>query len=229
MITVLSLWERVNQMAAKYQSGQTVVDTFNGALAEVQAEIYNDLSSYYQVNEKVRALLNPWVKTTNGTFTAGSFTSADAQFDRVVSIGITDGSNPATILYEVNPITEGELVYANRIPQRKPDASKKRVYYFMGGLNIIKTAPNTVALPFVMYYLSYPTVANIAFTYSEVNDEYIMTYSGTSVNLGWAPDAFNIILYKMLEKYGVETRDLWIAEYSRLGISKPVINQGGNE
>lgn len=229
MIAVLDLWNRVNQYAQKFQSGQTVVDTFNGALAEVQAEIYNDLSPFYQENEKVRGLLNVWVKVVNATFTAGSYTSGDAQFDRVVSMAITDGNTPPVMLYEINPITEGELVYANRIPQRKPDPSKKRVYYFMDGPLIIKAAPNTVALPFIMYYLTYPTLAKIAFTYSVVSDEYVMAYdSGNSTNLAWTTDAFNIILYKMLEKYGEETRDQWISEYSRLGISKPILNTGGN-
>jgi len=230
MIAVLDLWNRVNQYASKYMSGQTIVDTFNGALAEVQAEIYNDLSPFYQENEKVRGLLNVWVKSVNATFAAGSYTSGDTQFDRVVSMAITDGNTPPIMLYEVNPITEGELVYANRIPQRKPDPTKKRVYYFMDGPLIIKTAPNTIALPFIMYYLSYPTLAKIAFTYTEVDDEYVMTYDdANSDDLGWVIDAYNIILYKMLEKYGVETRDQWTAEYAKLGLAKPVLNTGGNQ
>jgi len=230
MISVLTLWERVNQMAQKYQSGQTVVDTFNGALAEVQAEIYNDLSSYYQVNEKVRALLNPWVKNVAATFTTGLYTSNDAQFDRVISIAIRDTQNPPNILYAVNPITEGELVYADQIPQRKPDLAKKRVYYLMAGPATIEIFPKPGTVPAIVYYLSYPTLAKIAFTYNLTNDEYVMTYdAGNSTQLGWALDAFNIILYKMLEKYGVETRDQWIEEYSRLGISKPILNQGGNQ
>lgn len=230
MIAVLDLWNRVNQYAQKYASGQTVVDTFNGALAEVQAEVYNDLSPFYQQNEKVRGLLNVWVKNINATFTSGSYTSVDPQFDRVVSMAITEGATPPVMLYEINPITEGELVYANRIPQRKPDPAKKRVYYFMDGPVTINAAPNTVALPFIMYYLTYPTEAKIAFTYSLTNDEYIMTYdAGNSTDLEWVTDAFNIILYKMLEKYGVETRDQWIEEYSRLGISKPILNTGGNQ
>jgi hypothetical protein len=233
MIAVLDLWNRVNQYAAKYQSGQAVVATFNAALAEVQAEVYNDLSPYYQVNEKVRGLLNVWVKVLNATFSAGAYTmpngNNDPEFDRVISLAITNGSNPATILYEVNPITEGELVYANRIPQRAPDATKKRVYYLMDGPLTINVRPQTVNLPFVLYYLVYPTKSEIAFTYTETDDEDVMTYDeDNSTNLGWSKDAFNIILYKMLEKYGIETRDQWTAEYARMGLAKPILNQGGN-
>ncbi len=232
MIEVLSLWTRVNQYASKYQSGQLVVDAFNSSLAEVQNEVYNDLSPFYQTNEKVRGLLNVWVKSLNDTFVSGSFEmpsgDGDPQFDRVVSMAITDGANPPVIQYEINPITEGELVYANRIPQRKPDASKKRVYYLMDGPLIIKTAPNTVALPFLLYYLCYPATAKIAFTYTQTDDEDIMTYdAANSVDLEWAKDAFNILLYKMLEKYGIDTRDQWVSEYARIGISKPILNAGG--
>ena len=230
MISVLTLWERVNQYAAKYQSGQTVVDTFNGALAEVQAEIYNDLSPFYQENEKVRGLLNPWVKSVSATFVTGSYTSNDPLFDRVISIAIRDTQIPPNILYAVAPITESELVYANQIPQRKPDLSKSRVYYLMNGTTTIEIFPKPGTVPAIIYYLSYPSEAKIAFTYTEVNDEYVMTYdAANSDDLAWVTDAYNIILYKMLEKYGVETRDQWIEEYSRLGISKPVLNAGGNQ
>lgn len=233
MIAVLDLWNRTNQYAQKYMSGQTVVATFNAALAEVQAEIYNDLSPYYQQNEKVRGLLNVWVKSLRANFIGGAFTMpsgpTDPQFDRIVSLAITDGANPPTIQFEVNPITEGELVYANRIPQRKPDVSKKRVYYLMDGPLVINVLPQTVALPFLLYYLCYPTKAEIAFTYTSTSDEDVMAYNSVaSTDLLWSKDAFNIILYKMLEKYGIETRDQWVEEYAKYGLAKPILNQGGN-
>lgn len=225
--TVLDLWTRVNQYSAKYQSGQNVVAAFNASLTEVQNEIYNDLSPFYQGNEKVRGLLAPWVKSISATFTNGVYTTADAQFDRPLAISATDGTN---LIYDIAPITEGELVSYTLIPQRKPDLAKKRVYYLMATPTVIHIFPKPASLPFLMYYLGYPTLAKIAFTYTETDDEDVMTYdAGNSTQLGWSQDAFNIILYKMLEKYGIDTRDQWIAEYSRLGISKPILNTGGNQ
>jgi len=235
MIEVITIWQRINQYASKYQSGVVVADTFNAALAETQLEIYNDLSQFYQVNEKVRGLLNPWVKVANtpvanGVIDMATVVADDEEFDRVVAMGVTSGTSPYTSLYEINPITEGELVYVNRVPQRQPDLNAKRVYFLMDGATTINLAPIVSTLPTKIYYLIFPTEAHIAFTYTVTDDEDIMTYdAGDSVNLAWTKDAENIIIYKMLQKYGITSRDSWIAEYSRLGIDSALFMQQGGK
>lgn len=235
MIKVLDLWTRLNQYSAKYQSGAVVVDTFNAALAETQAEIYNDLSDFYQTNEKVRGLLGPWVKKINQLIINGilDMTSAideDDEFDRIVAMGVTDGAILSVSLYEINPITEGELVYTSRIPQRKPDQTKKRIYFMMDGATIINLFPVIASIPCLIYYIVFPTEAKIAFTYTETDDEDVMTYSPTdSIDLAWTKDAENIIIYKMLQKYGITSRDNWVAEYSKIGIDTSIFMQQGDK
>lgn len=220
------LWKRLNDYAAKYQSGLNVVATFNNALAEVQLEVFSDLSPYYQTNEKVRLLLAPWVKSAFYSSVNGSFTvlSNQGKFERVISMGVHDTTDTTKILYEINPITEGELVMVNRLPQRRPSIAKRKVYYIMDTSNVIRTRPTASSLPVFLYYLVYPSEAKIAFTYSVSQNEDIMTYdAGNSIDLLWSEDAANIILYKMLEKFGISDREPWLAEYAKLGVSKPVL------
>lgn len=230
----LDLWQRINQYGQKYMSGQQVVDTFNGALSEVQNEVFSMLSPYYSTNEKVRAILAVWVKSVNASATNGAYAipsgDDDPQFDRVISLGVTDIATPPNILYEINPISEGELVFASRMPQRAPDLSKKRVYYLVDAPTTVNFFPKPASLPFLMYYLVFPDEAKIAFTFSETDDEDIMTYDpDNSVQLKWTKDARNLILYKMLEKYGVTVREQLLQEYSRLGLTEMLAqpNNGG--
>jgi hypothetical protein len=46
-----------------------------------------------------------------------------------------------------------------------------------------------------------------------------MTYdAGNTVDLAWPSSAANLILYKMLEKYGVSVREQLLQEYAKYGI-----------
>jgi hypothetical protein len=219
MVSTYWIWQRIAQYSVKYQSGQDVVDTFNGALDEVQKEIFSDLSPLYQTNEKVRLLLQPWVRSGDFVATNGSFNIPDNneyKFSRIVAI--STGAAGA-YGFSVSPITEGELVMYNQIPQRKPDASKNRYYYKVSDPAIVNIYPADVSTPVIVHYLAYPKQAKIAFTYTEVEDEYVQNLNAdNTVDLLWTPDAANIILYKMLEKYGITTRDQWVSEYAKYGV-----------
>lgn len=224
MIQVNQLWKRTGQYGVKYQAGQNLVDAFNGALDEVQLELYNQLAPIYQSNEKVRSLLAVWVKKQYDTASNGTYTVGNSQglFDRVVGMSVTDTTAPTpNILYAIEPIMEAELTYAARIPQRAPSLAKKRVYYLVDGPTTINLYPAAASIPFLLFYLVFPTAAYIAFTYTETDDEYIQTYDPTnSQDLAWTSDAFNLILYMMLDKFGVSVREQLLMEYAKLGLTE---------
>lgn len=220
MIAVLFLWNRIDAYGAKYQSGTDTVAYFNSALAEVQLEIYNEFSPLYDQNEKVKDLLNFWVKQQAGTSAPDGTQSIGTDpeiVERPLSIGYTDGTN---ILFQIPEVSESELIAIARIPQRAPNVAKKIVYYrfnIPGALNFYPAAET----PYFAFYFIYPTPANIAFTFTETDDEDIMTYdSVNSVDLEWPESATNLILYKMLEKYSINVREELLEEYSRYGITQ---------
>jgi hypothetical protein len=105
-----------------------------------------------------------------------------------------------------------------RIPQRAPNVANKIVYYRFNSPETVYFYP-AQAIPFSVFYLVYPDEAKIAFTFSETDDEDIMTYDqADSVDLGWPASATNLILYKMLEKYGVQVREQLLQQYAEYGI-----------
>jgi len=224
---VLFLWTRCSDYIQKYQSGAQQVEYFNSKLAEVQSELFNDFSPLYGKNELVKLILDFWVReqtgtsASDGTVTAGT---GDEVVNRPLSIGYTTSGN---IVFQIPSVEESELVASYRIPQRAPNVSKKIVYYRFNTPNSVKFYPS-VAVPFKMFYLIYPTEAHIAFTYTETDDEDVMTYdAANSEDLAWPAAADNLIIYKMLEKIGVSIREQLLQEYSKFGFTQDLAI-GGN-
>ena len=223
------LWKRLADYAKKFQSGMDVVDEFNTRLAEVQLELVNTLAPYYQVNEKVRSIMSIWVRSLSGTSSSTGLIVRPpvvdgVEFMRVLSMGYVNSTG--LMSFDISQTTEGEIVIANRIPQRRPSIAKRIVNYVSVG-NTIQLYPQQ-AIQYSMFYLVYPKEAKIAFAYTSIDDEDVMTLDvANTVNLAWDKTAANIILYMMMEKYGVGNREMLLVEYGKLGINAS-LNEGGS-
>lgn len=219
------LWTRLIQYGQKYQLAAPSVTEFNGNLDEVQREAISLLAPYYQESELVRSLLAPWIRRiydvsdSNGQLLqperVGVEEETSETFFRIISMGVTDSSG--NILFGISPAMEAEIVEMQRIPQRKPDLTKSRAYYLSYD-NVIQLFPPQV-ISYILFYLVYPTKAFIAFTYQLQNGEYIQVYDATnSADLYWDENASNLLLYMLLEKYGISSRDDLLQEYGKLGV-----------
>lgn len=219
MIAVLDIWNRLNDYSQKYQSGVDTVAYFNSKLAEVQVELFNEFSPLYDESDKINTLLDCWVVEQTGSSNSSGVVTVGTSpqvVNRPLAMGLTN--NSGDILFQIPKISESQLVASARIPQRAPNVANKNVYYNFKSPDTLQLYPKVV-IPYDLFYLIYPTAANIAFTYSTVSDEDIMTYdSADSVDLAWPQAAFNLILYLMLEKYGVSVRDEILQEYAKFGI-----------
>lgn len=226
MIGVYSfLWTRLLNYAVKYQLAAPAVQEFNSNLDEVQREAISLLSPHYQSSELVRSLCAPWVRRIYDTCDntgqlnqpqrVGVEEEVTEEFYRVVGMGVTDGNG--NLLYGISPAMEAEIVEMQRIPQRKPDLTKSRAYYINYD-DVIQLYPQQ-SIPYILWYLIYPTQAVLAFTYQLVNGEYVQVYDPlNSVDLFWDKNASNLLLYMLLEKYGISSRDDLLQEYGKLGI-----------
>lgn len=232
MISVYEyLWLGVADYAAKYQSGTSVDDTFNRNLKQSQLEIIADLSPYYQSNEKIKNILDSWVRREYdqsdeygvillpGRETVNEETGET--FLRALALGVTDSSG--TILYEMHSVQENEIFTIQRVPQRSPSIAKKRVYW-LNYDNRIQLYPSE-AIYFSMFYLIYPLEARIAFRTLEDPDtgEFYQEYfPEESIDLQWDEIVAPLFLAKMLEKYGYQNRETVVAEYGKLLASEGV-------
>lgn len=219
------LWKRYLDYSKKYQLQVDTVDDFNTKIAELQLEAITLLGSHYQANEKVRSLLAPWIRRIydtsdqNGQLLQPQRVGVEEEttetFYRLVGMGVTDGNGK--LLYGISPAMEAEIVEFMRIPQRKPDLTKLRAYYINYD-DVIQLYPEQ-EIPYILWYLIYPTAAQLAFTYELVEGEYVQTYDPeNSVDLYWDKNASNLLLYMLLEKYGISSRDDLLAEFGKLGI-----------
>ncbi len=218
MISVKYIWDRLAAYGAKYQSGTDVVAYFNSALAEVQIEVFSDFAPLYDSNEKVKTLLDFWVREQSGT-SDGSGVAALGTPPEVVNRPLSIGYvNSGAVQFAIPYISETELIASSRIPQRVPDVGSKNVYYRFNSPSKLNFYPS-LGIPYKAFYMIYPVPAYIAFIYSSTSDEDIMTYDPTnSQDLQWPQAANNLILYKMLEKYGVTVREEILQEYAKYGI-----------
>lgn len=227
MIAVIDIWNRLADYAAKYQSGTDTVAYFNSKLAEVQIETFNLFSPLYDINEKVKTLLDVWVKEQVGSSTSMGIVSLGTYPDvvnRPLAIGYVSASN---IAFSIPATDETGLIAIARIPQRQPNSANRNVYYRFNSPSLLQFYPKEV-VPYDAFYLTYPTQAYIAFTYSVTSNEDIMTYdAANSRDLGWPQAAFNLIVYGMLEKYGVSVREQLLQEYSKYGITISASMGGG--
>jgi len=223
--TYFFLYERLINYAAKYQLAAPAVDEFNSALKEVQLEAVNILCPLYQTSEKIRTMLSPLVRRiidvsdSNGQLLQPQRVGVEEEttelFYRVVAMAVTD--NNGNMLYGISPAMEAEIVEMQRIPQRKPDLTKSRAYY-IGYDEVIQLYPQQ-QIPYELWYVIYPPDAYIAFNYVLVNGEYVQQYDpGNSSDLSWDPSASNLLLYLMLEKYGISSRDDILQEYAGMGL-----------
>lgn len=213
------LWQSYIGYAKKYQLQVDSVADFNLKVAEVQMEIATILSPHYQENEMVRSYLGPWVRTLTGVTPSTGIISRpqvnSETFYRPLALALTDASG--NIISNIDSVDEDELMVIWRIPQRQPSIAANRLYYTQIG-QTIQIQP-AAAVNYLLYYLVYPTPASVSFTQSVVNGEYVQTHNaGSDVDLGWDPNASNLLLYLLLSKYGVSSRDNLIAEYGKLGI-----------
>lgn len=230
MVAVLYIWDRISAYGQKYQSGAENIAYFNTSLSEVQLELFNDFSVYYGKNEKVNTLMDFWVRQQTGT-TPGTGIDTIGTDPEIVNRILSAGYAPSgAITFGIPAVAENELVAIARIPQRAPNIAKKIAYYRFNSPQTINFYPAAI-IPYLVFYLIYPTEAHIAFTFSETADEDIMTYDdANSVNLAWPASASNLILYLMLEKYGVSVREQLLQEYAQYGVTRSVnAGEGGNK
>lgn len=204
------VYDRLIDYAKKYQSGLDIETDYNSRFAEVQQELTNHLISIVGTNEKAERLLDPLiVSSTTGSPSSGKITRP-TDFLYLLS-GSYDGK-------PIHKLSANQLATYEQIPQRRGDLSKKRVNIAsVDGKWEVK--PDT-ATGISLRYVKVPPLSTIAFTITETADEDIMAYNDSAtVDFVWGEMCIPLIIYMMLEKYGISVREQILMEYAKLGIS----------
>jgi len=213
MISVVALWNQVQQTAKTGTTGYQTQDEFNRDLATAQTRICNVLCDNYDFNSKVEdALFGLLVSQYDFTSSSGIVPTPNDYF-RLIAMWVNiNGTFQLSQKVALNQVP----VYITSFV-RNPDITKNRtIYYYLDGY--IQMLP-MMALQTKLIYCKQPPVANIVLTpESSWNYDYIVPSAGA--DLIWSPMLFNLFVYTMLELLGIEMKDQIIYEYSQLGIPK---------
>lgn len=200
MIDTKQLWQSVTQLAKAGTSGYQSDLEFNNDLNAVQLELLTDLAPHLEGNQMVRDLLYPFLES-------GSISTIPDSYYRYVSATINGK--------QVIPIANNEVDIIKTSPIRSPEASGISYSYSSGGKVSFLTPQG--ASSGTLTYLRYPADASIAFSVISSDDSDLVDVT-TVVPLEWPKSAYNLLLYKMLLRLGVEMKDSLLQEYGSVGV-----------
>ena len=209
-----TLYDRVQDYLKKYQSGFDTVNEYNGKFSEVQYEFANYLISVYGRNERARQYLQPLLLSADVTGSGSGIMQTPTLFMHFLSADYM--SRP------VHMLSVNQLMAFEQIPQRRGDLAKKRVN--LTGINNGWLAKPASAYAITVQYVKHPPVSTIAFTITATADEDILTYDdAATVDFVWSEDCINLLLYMMLSKVGMATREEVISQYAQLGLNQEAV------
>lgn len=207
MISIVRLWESLGEKTKTSTAGYQTQASFNNNIAEVVMSLMNTLSPYYSVNQTVKDLLAPFVVSDVITTDTSGFLEKPDNYYRYLD-SIIDG-NP------VYPIALNEVGIVKKSAVRTPSVAKG-IYFSYQEDNLVKYLPEE-ELEVNFKYLRNPEIPEITLTpTSDEDGDYLVPTSVT--DLDWNDNAFEFILYMMLNKYGFEMKEDLILAYANAGI-----------
>lgn len=205
MIDIVSFWETVQQSAKTGTSGYQSKDEFNRDLHIVQLSAFGTLSPFYSKNQQVQDLLSYFVKTV-------PIGARPGDYGHFVSATVNGKAS-----HPIN-VNQKDIILSSSI--RKPTKENKLCYHYFEENNVHFLLDGTVGG--TMTYLSVPKQAEIDLQeFSDEDSDYVTPISVS--DLEWPQTAYNLLLYLMLERTGLERKEQILMEYSQLGIQRESI------
>ncbi len=219
MTPILTIWNRVKDYAKRDQGGRDTVFDFNGKVNDAQQNALDMLLPFMETNDRVRDILQPFIKIMKGDTDANGVISRPTDLGKVLSMEVNG--------IACYPTNYNEIIVLKQIAQRAPSLEKENAYYLPVG-NDMQFYPE-IKLTYKGIYVSKITPAKLVMQYSEVNNEIVQKVdNAATVNLLWDDNAYSLILNLVLEKYGISSREMVLAEYAKLGVqtalAAPTIN-----
>ncbi|AIM37378.1 hypothetical protein KO02_12260 [Sphingobacterium sp. ML3W] len=209
MISILTIWNRVKDYAKKDQGGRDTVFDFNGKVNDSQQEALDMLLPFMETNDRVKEILQPFIEIMIGETDDDGLIVRPPGISKFLSMEVNE--------IACYPVEYNEIVVLKKIPQRKPSLDNEMTYYLQMGKNMQYYPEEKVNYKGV--YISKITLAKLVMIYDEVNGEIIQSIDAVeTVNLTWDENAYNLLLNLVLEKYGISSREMVLAEYAKLGV-----------
>ena len=226
-ISILRLYNRVNDLAKKDQSGYNTVAEFNDRINQVQLEVIEKVFSIIGLTQRASDFLFPFIKTTTITTsnTGLIIPPPDSLHYLSLSYIYADPVTGNVTNIPMRYLNANEVDITATNPNRNANPVRGRVqYYDSNGSSFVTTNSSCTVL---LRYIMNPPTAQISFTTQSNSQGYYQVFDPiNSIDLIWNDPAYNMIVYLMLEKLGVEIREQFLIEFSQaLGIEREKITK----
>lgn len=211
MIDHVRFYETVGQAARSGSSGYFSGDEWNRNLAAVETDLFNMMAPLYSSNFQVQDMLSPFVKSEEGVLSGGILVKPEG-FSQFISAEIN--GNP------VYPLNLNEVAIVKSSPTRKPSIENNQYYNYFKNDKIYFEPSQVAKVNFD--FLGKPIPGEILLTEVSSEDSDYVTVTSTR-DLEWPEKAFNILMYLMLEKFGIDQRESIAYEYAQIGIQREIV------
>lgn len=211
--SIVNAWYQVMDIAKAGTSGQDSQNEFNRRVDSIQKTLVELLINVSEENQKVTDALD-WLKKDSGTLTSGALGLVTLPDDYLhidtAEIQISGVWQPATKL-GTNSVS---------MTRTSPIRNDGTNYYFKA--NNLYTLPEVAAVPIRFLYFKEVPAASIVLTPQTMgNSDYVTPTVGTE--FGWPTSMFNLLVYMLLEKYGISVKERLLYEFAQYGISEEMI------
>ena len=195
MIEIIKFRDAVNNRAVTGTSGYDAnfIDNTNQA----QIQLINILAPHWEKNQAIKDMLAPFIEETTAALAGGGLVQKPADYIHMCAI-LNASGNPAY------PINNNEVAIIKSSAIRKPSTALGNIFYYQKKNNFYFLPETGLNITFT--YIRKPEDAALTLTPAET-DELDYLVPSDPVNLEWPEQAFNILMYLVLERLGPLLQD----------------------
>lgn len=216
MISTAKVFQRVSQLLKTGTSGYTSDEEFSSDLVSTKIDIQNLLCDNYEKNQKITDLMNKdgMIKTlVTNTASDGTLSFPEDHY-RSFNFTVTDADRDLPVI----KIGTNERGMYSTSPIRQFSAQKKRYGYYVADSKFHIQPVGVVPVKFV-YAVK---IDNPVLELTSDENDFQVVGPGT-VDIDLPENLFNLFVYKMLERAGMEQKESLAMEYSQLGINNETL------
>lgn len=215
--SIVSVWNRMNQVAKAGTAGYDDQDEFNGKIDVVQKQLSNLLIDNAEGNQKITDALM-WLRKTSDPLVcdANGIIPLPDDYSRLDSIAYVDNSG---VTWPSHKLASNEVDMTRSSPVRKPNLALNETYYYFQNQAPVMMPEQPIKAQ-ITYYPPVPAATIVLTPNSDTNSDYLVPTVGDE--LGWPDFCQNLIIYMVLEQFGVECKEELLVEFAQLGINREV-------